>query len=147
METEINTSQIVLHSDHRLELTKYIILLAYFVLETLYQTIFGMYFDAVMDKLQCICAAALVCLLIFEWIRLDRKSRTNWLKKHVIVFAYFIIRGVTLVSVGFAYTMIRSLLFEVVYLLVFTELILSSNFCGKVAFKFFIWSNLTDDID
>ena len=142
METEINKSQIVLHSDHRLELTKYIILLAYFVLETLYQTIFGMYFDAVMDKLQCICAAALVCLLIFEWIRLDRQSKANWLKKHTIVFVYFIIRGITLVSVGFAYTMIRSLLFEVVYLLVFTELILSSNFCGKVAFKFFIWSNL-----
>lgn len=142
METEINKSQIVLHSDHRLELTKYMILLAYIVLETLYQTIFGMYFDAVMDKLQCICAAALVCLLIFEWIRLDRQSKANWLKKHTIVFVYFIIRGITLVSVGFAYTMIRSLLFEVVYLLVFTELILRSSFCRKVAFKFFIWSNL-----
>lgn len=125
-----------------MELVRNSLLIAYVLLETLYKTILGKYLAVPMERLQFVVGAALVCLVIFEWFRLNKENKIKWIKRHLIVFVYFAVRIITFINVGFAYTMLRSLFFEGIYLLVLTELILDSKFCKDILFKIFIAINL-----
>lgn len=125
-----------------IELIKKSMLIAYVFLETLYKTIFGKYLMIEMERLQCVVGAVLACLLLIEWFRLDKDNKIKWVKRHTVIFIYFAIRIITFINIGLQYTMLRSVFFEGLYLLVITELILNSNFCKKYIIKGFILVNL-----
>lgn len=139
---QLKGPEIEFKPNRKLEVTKNTMLIAYVVLETLYKTIFGKYLAVEMERLQCVVGAVLACLLLVEWFRLDKDNKIKWVKRHAIVFLYFAIRVITFINIGFQYTMLRSVFFEGIYLLVITELIVNSEFCKKRVFKFFVLSNL-----
>jgi len=139
---QLKGPQITFEPNPKIELLKKIMLITYVVLETLYKTIFGKYLAVEMERLQCVAGAVLACLLLIEWFRLDKDNKIKWIKRHSIVFIYFAIRVVTFISIGMQYTMLRSVFFEGIYLLVLTELVLDYEFCKKVLFRFFILANL-----
>lgn len=125
-----------------MSIAKNIILLAYVALETLYKTIFGKYFMVPMERLQILMAVLLAAFLLVEFIRLDKGSKKNWIIKNAFVFVYFAVRCLTFISTGMQYTVLRSIFFEGIYMLVLTELVVNSDFCKKIVMKFFIASNL-----
>lgn len=138
---QLKGPQITFEPNKKLEYLKNAMLITYVVLETLYKTIFGKYLAVEMERLQCVVGAVLACLLLIEWFRLDKDNKIKWIKRHALVFVYFAIRVVTFVSIGFQYTMLRSVFFEVIYLFVLTELVLSYNLCKRILVKGFILIN------
>lgn len=143
---QLKGPQITFEPNPKIELLKKIMLITYVVLETLYKTIFGKYLAVEMERLQCVAGAVLACLLLIEWFRLDKDNKIKWIKRHSIVFIYFAIRVVTFISIGMQYTMLRSVFFEGIYLLVLTELIVDNEFCRKMVFRGFILMNLALNI-
>lgn len=124
-----------------LERLKKAVLLIFVITETLYKTIFGLHLAVAIERTQCVAGVLLVILIAIEFLRLCVESKKKWIKKHLPVFVYFFIRMITFIYIGCPYTMLRSLLFEVVYLLALTELVVDGEFCKKVVFKFFIIVN------
>lgn len=143
---QLRGPEITFNPNRKLEVIKNAMLIIYVVLEVLYKTIVGMYLAVEMERLQCVIGAVLACLLLVEWFRLDKENKINWIKRHAIVFVYFAIRVMTFVSIGFKYTMLRSVFFEGIYLLVITELVLNSKLCKTVVIKLFIVINLVLNI-
>ncbi len=142
MELSLKNLEIGFKPNEKLELAKKVLLLSYVVLETLYKTIVGMYMAVEMDRLQCVVGAALATVLLIELVRLNNDDKILWIKNHSLVLVYFVIRCITFVAIGFQYTMLRSVFFEGIYLLILTELILDGRFCRNVIFKFFIAANV-----
>ena len=138
---QLKGPEISFKPNRKLEATKNAMLIAYVVLETLYKTIFGKYLAVEMERLQCVVGAVLACLLLVEWFRLDKDNKIKWIKRHAIVFIYFAIRVITFVSIGLQYTMLRSVFFEGIYLLVLTELIVDNEFCNRIICRLFIGIN------
>ncbi len=136
------TLNIEIKESEEINKVKNILLILYAALETLYKTIAGMYFAEEMDKFQCVVAVLLIGVLIVEFFRLDNENKIKWLKKNILVIGYFVVRLITFIHIGMEYTMIRSMLFEVVYLVVLTELVVSSGICRKIIMKGFVIANL-----
>lgn len=136
------TLDIEIKENEKLNKVKNILLILYVALETLYKTIAGMYFASDMDRLQCVVAVLLIGLVAVEFLRLDKENKIKWLKKNVLVIGYFIVRLITFIHVGMEYTVIRSMLFEVVYLVALTELLVSGSLCRNIIMKAFVIANL-----
>lgn len=134
----------MLNSEHikYLEVAKKIILLLYVVIETLYKTILGKYGLVFMDRLQCVLGVVLIIWITGSFIILTKSEKKKWLYDNRFTWIYLFIRGITFVNTGFMYTMLRSMVFEVVYLVAITDLLINSMFCKKVIMRFFVLANL-----
>lgn len=131
-----------INNNARFQLLFNYIFIAYAVLEILTETIVGKYFGPWMERFQIIFAIALIIIIFMKFFHFDSKAKKAFLKDNVLVFAYFIIRLATFIYTGMQYTMVRSAIFEVIYLLVLTKFFIDSSFVRKIIFKLFIFLNL-----
>lgn len=117
------------------------LLFIYVAIETVYKTIFGLYFEVTMERIQCIIGAGLALLAVYTFVKSDKGTRKKWIVGNAFVFAYFLVRVVTLIYTGVQYTVIRGLFFEGIYLIVLSSLIVDTKFCKRTIFPFFIAFN------
>lgn len=123
-------------------LVKNIVLISYVIVETLCRTVIEIFFQIEMERLQCILAISLIGILIYRFIKIGKNEKKTWCKKNIYVLIYFLIRLITFIYLGCQYTMLRSMLFEIVYLLAISELLVDYKVCYNIIFKFLIISNL-----
>lgn len=118
------------------------ILILYAVLEILCETVVGKYFLAWMERFQIIFAFALIVMFVMKFFMIGRDAQRAFLKRNILVFVYFAFRLITFIYIGMQYTMIRSVLFEILYLLVLTEILIDNAFVRQTIFKLFIAINV-----
>lgn len=115
-----------------------VLLILYIVLDTLNKTIFSMYFYSIMEKTQYGVAGILIILFLLKLVALDNNWKKKWVSNNCFILIYFVIRLLCLVHVGFEYTVIRSLVFEIIYLVVLSEVFINSALCRRIILRFFI---------
>mgnify|MGYP004666906015 FL=1 len=87
---------------------------------------------------------AILLLGIVAWYLLSSpKQRVKpWLKANFLVVAYFLVRLISLWQSGFDYSVIRSLIFELFFLIGICDFTVNSKSRGKFYITFFMWFEL-----
>lgn len=83
---------------------------------------------------------------IYGFFNLDGIEKKKWLKRRAFVFAYFVVRTVSVLFNGYSIALLRTVFFEGVFLLSLSELSIDVSFLKKYIFNFFVGYNLLINI-
>lgn len=132
--------------DRYIDISAKVFISFYLILFTLYNTLIGKYYVGWIERLECITGAVLAVLFLIKLFSSSKNDKREWFFKSLPVLFYFIIRAACFVFNGFDYSIIRTIFFEGIYLLVICELIIDKEFIKTVLFKIFIGINLAFNI-
>lgn len=117
-------------------------LFIYAALEILATTVVGKYFIEWMERGQILLSIILITLVVASFFQLRGEEKRTYIKRQSLIILYFLIRLITFITTGMEYTMARSVIFEGLYLIVLTGLVIDSEFVKKYVFSFLIFTNL-----
>lgn len=101
----------------------------------------GYFFSDWMVKIEIIVGVIMIAMLILKLIMVDGNQRKKWFAASALTFVYFIIRFITLAKLGFEPTTVRTIFFEVIYLLCLSEFTMDTKFFKSFVMKFtMIWT-------
>lgn len=93
----------------------------------LFNTVINLYIGERIETIQNLLAIAVLAVLAF-WLLSDVKAGLMpWLRQNILVIGYFAARAISCVLSGFDYTVIRSIFFEVFYLIGISKITLGGK--------------------
>ncbi len=93
----------------------------------LFNTVINLYIGERIETIQNLLAIAVLAVLAF-WLLSDLKAGLMpWLRQNILVIGYFAARAISCVLSGFDYTVIRSIFFEVFYLIGISKITLGGK--------------------
>lgn len=102
-------------------------------------TIINLWIDERMETIQNIIAILLLLMVICYLLSAPRERLRPWIKSNILVIAYFVVRLISLWQCGFDYSVIRTICFEMFFLIGICGFTVDSRTGNRFYVKFFIW--------
>lgn len=117
-------------------------LLIYTLSLVLNNLVIGKFFSSELHWLGFLVGLVLWLMFIHKFAMSDPQERISWLKQNVLVFLFLAVGLVNLLQHHFAYSAIRSLFVESIYLVLVTDYLCDQKYIKRVIFRVFIYINL-----
>ena len=105
-------------------------------------TVLNMWIGERIETIQNLLAIVILFIVAANLLSSPRNSLIPWIKSNVLVVAYFIIRLISLWQSGFDYSVIRTIFFEMFFLIGICKITISAVNRRNFYIKFFIWFEL-----
>lgn len=102
-------------------------------------TVVNLWSSKRIETVQNILAILLLGIVAWYLLSSPKQRFKPWLKANFLVVAYFIVRLISLWQSGFDYSVIRSLIFELFFLIGICDFTVNSKSRGKFYITFFMW--------
>ena len=102
-------------------------------------TVINLWIDERMETIQNIIAILLLLMVICYLLSAPRERLRPWIKSNILVIAYFVVRLISLWQCGFDYSVIRTICFEMFFLIGICGFTVDSRTGNRFYVKFFIW--------
>ena len=106
------------------------------VLLFLYNTIINALIGGKVETLQNLLAVAVIAVAILNIIAHSKRNLLLWFKSNIFVLGYIIVRLITIIRTGFDYSAVRSVFFEVFFLIGVTNCTLGAGKQNRYVFIF-----------
>ena len=105
-------------------------------------TVLNMWIGERIETIQNLLAIVVLFIVAVNLLSSPRNNLIPWIKSNVLVVAYFIIRLISLWQSGFDYSVIRTIFFEMFFLIGICKITISAVNRRNFYIKFFIWFEL-----
>ena len=105
-------------------------------------TVLNLWIGERIETIQNLLAIVVLFIVAVDFLSSPRNNLIPWLKGNVLVVVYFIIRLISLWQSGFDYSVIRTIFFEVFFLIGICGFTISAVDRRNFYIKFFIWFEL-----
>ena len=105
-------------------------------------TVLNLWIGERIETIQNLLAIVVLFIVVVNLLSSPRNNLIPWLKSNVLVVAYFIIRLISLWQSGFDYSVIRTIFFEMFFLIGICKITISAVNRRNFYIKFFIWFEL-----
>lgn len=102
-------------------------------------TVFNLWIDERIETVQNILAILVLLIVACYLLSAPRERLKPWIKSNVLVIAYFAVRLISLWQCGFDYSVIRTICFEMFFLIGICGFTVNSRSGCRFYVKFFIW--------
>ena len=102
-------------------------------------TVINLWIDERIETIQNIIAILLLLIVTCYLLSAPRERLQPWIKSNILVIAYFIVRLISLWQCGFDYSVIRTICFEMFFLIGICGFTVDSRTGNRFYVKFFIW--------
>ena len=105
-------------------------------------TVLNLWIGERIETIQNLLAIVVLCVVVVDLLSPPRNNLIPWLKGNVLVVVYFIIRLISLWQSGFDYSVVRTIFFEVFFLIGICGFTINAVDRRNFYIKFFIWFEL-----
>lgn len=105
-------------------------------------TVLNLWIGERIETIQNLLAIVILFIIAVNLLSSPRNNLIPWLKSNVLVVAYFIIRLISLWQSGFDYSVIRTIFFEMFFLIGICKFTINTVNGRNFYIKFFIWFEL-----
>ena len=105
-------------------------------------TVLNLWIGERIETIQNLLAIVVLFIVVVNLLSSPRDNLISWFKSNVLVVAYFIIRLISLWQSGFDYSVIRSIFFEMFFLIGICGCTINAVNVRNFYIKFFIWFEL-----
>ncbi len=102
-------------------------------------TVINLWIDERIETIQNIIAILILLIVACYLLSAPRERLQPWIKSNILVIAYFIVRLISLWQCGFDYSVIRTICFEMFFLIGICGFTVDSRLGNRFYVKFFIW--------
>ena len=102
-------------------------------------TVINLWIDERIETIQNIIAIMVLLIVASYLLSAPRERLCPWIKSNILVIAYFIVRLISLWQCGFDYSVIRTICFEMFFLIGICGFTVDSRAGNRFYVKFFIW--------
>lgn len=102
-------------------------------------TVINLWIDERIETIQNIIAIMVLMIVASYLLSAPRERLCPWIKSNILVIAYFIVRLISLWQCGFDYSVIRTICFEMFFLIGICGFTVDSRSGNRFYVKFFIW--------
>ena len=105
-------------------------------------TVLNLWIGERIETIQNLLAIVVLFIVVVNLLSSPRDNLISWFKSNVLVVAYFIIRLISLWQSGFDYSVIRTIFFEMFFLIGICGCTINAVNVRNFYIKFFIWFEL-----
>ena len=102
-------------------------------------TVINLWIDERIETIQNIIAIMVLMIVASYLLSAPRERLCPWIKSNILVIAYFIVRLISLWQCGFDYSVIRTICFEMFFLIGICGFTVDSRSGNRFYVKFFVW--------
>ena len=106
----------------------------------LFNTVINKWIGERIETLQNLVAICILLILACNLLSEPKRVLLPWLRTNYLVMVYFVVRGISLLQSGFEYGVIRTIFFEVFFLIGICSITLQKS--KKIYISMFIWLEL-----
>lgn len=104
----------------------------------LFNTVVNKWIGERVETLQNLVVICILLILVCNLLSEPKRTLLPWLRTNYLVIVYFVVRGISLLQSGFEYGVIRTIFFEVFFLIGICKITLQDS--SRIYISMFIWA-------
>lgn len=103
-----------------------------------FNTVVNLWLGSKAETLQNILAILILFTVACTLLSSPKKELLPWIKSNLIVIVYLIVRGISFIESGFDYSVLRTIFFEMFFLIGITSKTVGNERCGRIYLYIFL---------